>query len=224
MSYKMIKPFSKFKEYYKKMKTVRLFAVGFIFAAFFAVSAFAQTGAPAQTGQIKFAVIDTGMFGGDEKGAGGITKYVNAMNTLDAEFKPVYTELQTMQTKLQTLAGEVEKLRNSPQGVPVKPETLQAKIDEAQGIDRDMKRKQEDAKARFEKRQGQLMGPIMQDIYKAMQDFAMQKGYAMIFDGAQLDNQRLVVAFDPAKADVTKEFITFYNARPAGAATAAAPK
>ncbi|HQU82281.1 MAG TPA: OmpH family outer membrane protein [Pyrinomonadaceae bacterium] len=205
------------------MKTVRLIAVSFIFAAFFAVSAFAQTGA-AQTGTFKFAVIDTGMFGGDEKGVGGITKYVNAMNTIEAEFKPLQTDLQTMQTKLQTLAAEIEKMRNPPQGVPVNTSTLQTKIDEAQNLDRDLKRKQEDAKARFEKRQGQLLGPIMQDIYKAMQEFTMQKGYAMIFDGAQLDNQRLVVAFDPAKADVTKEFITFYNARPAGAATAAAPK
>lgn len=221
----MIDPFSKLRSITKKMKTFRLVAASFIFAAIFAVSAFAQTtGAPAQAGQTKIVVIDTGAFFGDDKGVGGITKYVNAMKTLETEFTPVQKELETMQTRLQTMAGEIEKMRNPPQGVPVNTGSLQTKIDEAQNLDRDLKRKQEDAKARYEKRQSQVMGPVMQDIYKAMQDFATKNGYAMIFDAAQLDNQRLVLAFDPAKADVTKDFITFYNARPAGTATAAAPK
>lgn len=208
------------------MKTFRLAAAGIIFAAIFAVSAFAQTaGTTAQQGQVKIVVIDTGAFLGDAKGAGGITKYINAANTLEAEFKPLTTELEGIQKRLETLGAEIERLRSNqnPQ-VPIKPETVQAKIDEYQTLERDFKRKQEDAKARLEKRQGQLMGPVMQDIYKAMQDFAVQKGYAMILDAAQLDSQRLVLAFDPAKADVTKDFIAFYNARPATAATAAAPK
>lgn len=204
------------------MRTFRLIAASFIFAAIFAVSAFAQTGA-AQPSNFKIVVINILAFD-DEKA--GITKYVNAMNTLDGEFKPVQTELQTMQTKLQNLANEIDKLRNANPAVPQanSAATLQAKIDEAQNLDRDLKRKQEDAKAKFEKRQQQVLGPVMSDIYKAMQDFATKNGYAMILDAAQLDSQRLILAFDPAKADVTKEFISYYNTRPAGTATAAAPK
>lgn len=218
----MINPFSKFKEYYKKMKTVRLIAVSFIFAAIFAVSAFAQTGASA-----KIVVIDTGAFAGDEKGVGGITKYVNAMNALDTEFQPAQKELQTIATKLQTLQTEIQKLQSAPPpAVPSKdPQAaLQTKVDEAQNLQVEFKRKQEDAKAKFERRQQALMGPVMQDIFKSLQDFSKQKGYDLILDASKLDAQQMILGFNPEKVDVTKEFITFYNARPAGAATAAAPK
>ena len=56
-----------------------------------------------------------------------------------------------------------------------------------------------------------------------MQDYANQKGYDLILDAAKLDSAGLILAFNPAKVDVTKDFITYFNARPAGAATAATP-
>ena len=68
------------------------------------------------------------------------------------------------------------------------------------------------------------MGPLHQDIGKAMQDYANQKGFDLILDAAKLDNAGLILAFNPAKVDVTKDFITFYNARPATTATTAAPR
>jgi len=219
----MINPFSKFKEYYKKMKTVRLVAVSFIFAAVFAISAFAQTGAAA-----KIVVIDTGAFAGDEKGVGGITKYVNAMNALDAEFQPAQKELQTIANKIQTLQNEIQKLQTPANpNVPIADttqKTLQTKAEEAQNLQIEFKRKQEDAKVKFERRQQVIMGPVMQDIFKSLQDFSKQKGYDLILDASKLDAQQMILGYNPDKVDVTKEFITFYNARPAGAATAAAPK
>lgn len=218
----MINPFSKFKEYYKKMKTVRLLAVSFIFAAIFAVSAFAQAGG--QPGTAKIVVIDTGAFAGDEKGLNGINKFITAMKSLNDEFKVVQTELDTMSNRLQTLAAEIEKMRNPPQGVPVNTSTLQTKIDEAQTLDRDLKRKQEDAQSKYERRRQVVMGPLMQDISKSLQDFAKLKGYDLILDAARLDAQQMILGFVPDRVDVTKEFIIYYNARPAGAATASAPK
>ncbi len=56
-----------------------------------------------------------------------------------------------------------------------------------------------------------------------MQEFAKQKGYALILDAANLDKAGLLLAFDE-KYNITAEFITFYNARPAGTATTAIPK
>ena len=44
-------------------------------------------------------------------------------------------------------------------------------------------------------------------------------GYDLILDVAKLDNAGLILAYNPTKVDVTKDFITFYNSRPAGAAT-----
>ena len=57
-----------------------------------------------------------------------------------------------------------------------------------------------------------------------MDEFAKQKGYALILDASKLEGAGLILAVDPAKVDVTKEFITFFNSRPAGTATTAAPK
>jgi len=69
-----------------------------------------------------------------------------------------------------------------------------------------------------------VMGPILQDIGRAMDDFAKQKGFALILDAAKLEGAGLILAVDLAKVDVTKEFITFFNARPATTATTAAPR
>ena len=81
----------------------------------------------------------------------------------------------------------------------------------------------EDAKSRYEKRQQVVMGPVMGDIYKAMQEFAKQKGYALLLDVSKLADAQLVMAVDE-KALITKDFIAFYNARPATTATTATPK
>jgi hypothetical protein len=59
----------------------------------------------------------------------------------------------------------------------------------------------------------------MQDIMKAIGEFTKQKGYGLILDAAKLDSAGVILGWDEAKVDVTKEFITFYNARPATTAT-----
>ena len=92
-----------------------------------------------------------------------------------------------------------------------------------QNLELAIKREQEDAKNKAARREPQVMGPIRQEIGNALQDFAKQKGYALILDAAKLDGAGLILAFDAAKVDVTKEFITFFNARPATTATTAAP-
>ncbi len=202
------------------MKTIRLFAVSLFLAAVFSVSAIAQTGAPATSGKI--VVINTYAFG-DEKA--GITKYISAFKTLNAEFTPLENELQTMNTKLTALAKEIQTLRDQAAGgkVPIDEKAAQAKVDEAEKLQRDIKFKSEDAKARYERRQQAIIGPVMQDIGKALQEFAKQKGYMFIFDIAK-DDQGFLVAIGDEKADVTKDFVTFYNARPATTATTATPK
>ena len=203
------------------MKTFRLIAAGFFFATALAVSTFAQAGAVPVAGTAKIVVIDTGAFA-DEK-AGGITKYVSAMKSLDTEFTPMQNDLQSTATKLTTLQKEIQTLQDQAAGgkVPVDTKVAQAKVDSFQVLQTEFKRKQEDAKARYERRQEQLMGPVMQDIFRAMQDFAKQKGYDLILDAVKLDAQQMILAFLPTRLDVTKEFITFYNARPAGTASAA---
>ncbi|MFN6964624.1 MAG: OmpH family outer membrane protein [Pyrinomonadaceae bacterium] len=206
------------------MKRLNLIAASFIFAATaFAASAFAQaSGAPQTTpaGAGKIGIVNTSMFLEDKPGA-GITKFKNAIAALDAEFKPVNDELNKMLQDYQNKVDAFNKKKNAT-GVPVNQEALAADATVIADLEKDIKRKQEDAKARYDRRQDAVIGPIYGDIVKAMNEFAKAKGYAVILDGLRLQEAQILLGFDD-KYDVTKEFIAYYNARPAGAATAAVP-
>lgn len=193
------------------MKTFRSIAAIFVFAAIFAVSAFAQTAPTTATG--KLGVVNTQAFDTDK---GGITKYVNAMNSLEKELQPDITALQAMATKLQTLQAEITKLQDQARTnptVPINPQTVNPKLEEYDKLGREFKFKQEDYKAKAERREAAVMGPVRLDIGNALQEFAKKNGYMMILDASKLDGAGLLLAFDE-KYDITKDFIAFYNARP----------
>ncbi len=205
------------------MKRFYSIAISLVVAAMFAPAAFSQ-GAAQPAGNLRVVVIDTDAFAATE---GGITRYLNAARTLENEFKPLQTELQGLFTKYQTLGAEIKKLQDTVAAggqVPISTDAIRAKVEEYQALETTIKRKEEDAKARAGRREQQVLGPIMLDIGKAIQEFATQKGYDLVLDIAKLANADLILAINPAKADVTKEFITFFNQRPATAATAAAPR
>lgn len=208
------------------MKRFRFLAFCFALSAAFAVSAAAQGTVPAATtaGSGKIGLVNINMFADDKA---GITKFRNALSAFNLEFKPTIDELTTMETKRQTLAKEIQTLQQqqaaASSAVPFKPESLNAKIEEYQTLELAMKRKQEDLKGRQEKRYPAVVGPAFNDILKALNDYAKQKGYAVILDGARLEQAEILLGFDD-KYDVTKDFIAFYNARPAGTATTATPK
>lgn len=197
------------------MKTFRLIAASFIFAAFFAVSVFAQA---TPTKEPKIGFINTLAFGADK---GGITKFVSAVTALDTEFKPAYTELQKMIDDYQKLGAEIENLRKqaSAPNSPISAQSVQTKMDQFQNLEVKIKRQKEDTDAKAERRKVERLGPIEQDIAKAMQEFATQKGFAVILDAAKLDRAGIILAWD-GKADATDEFIKFYNARPSSPTTA----
>ncbi|MEQ1763715.1 MAG: OmpH family outer membrane protein [Pyrinomonadaceae bacterium] len=141
----------------------------------------------------------------------GITKYVNANKILTGEFTAVENELKTMNIRLQTLGKEIDALNKV--AAVTDPKVIQGKYDEAEKLQRDIKFKSEDAKSRYEKRQQQLLGPVVQAIGVGLQEYATQKGYALIFDVAK-DENGLLIAVGDQSIDVTKDFITFYNAKP----------
>jgi len=197
------------------MKTFRSIAALFVFAAIFAVSAFAQTTTPAPTGKI--VIVNTLAFGDKE----GITRYINAMNSLEKELQPDITALQTMNTRMQTLEKEIQDIErqlNDPKLPPAIDKnklqaTGQTKLQEFQDLDRQFKFKQDDYKIKLQRREEAIVRPVSRDIGKALDEFAKKNGYSMIFDVSK-DEKGLVLVLD-VKSDVTKEFIVFYNARPA---------
>ena len=195
------------------MKTVRLLAVSAFLAAFFAVSAFAQTTASGRIGLINTQAFD------DDKA--GITKYVTALNSLETEFKPLFTELQTLATKIQALEKEIagyRQLLQENKKIPISDADLAKKVEDYEKSVREYKFKEEGAKSQYQRREQIVMGPIRQDIGNAIQEFTKKNGYAIMLDVAKLDNAGLILGLDET-ADVTKAFITFYNARPATTAT-----
>lgn len=194
------------------MKRISLLAVIFVFAAVSAVSA--------QTAAVKTGYIDTGAFA-DEKE--GIKRFTNAITALANEVKPKETELINIQTKVATIAEDLRKLQNQPANVPIDQNAARQKQEEGQRLQREFEFKKKEYDALLEKRQGEVLGPINQDIGKALDEFAKQKGYAVILDIEKLAQAGAILVLDPGVV-ITKEFITFYNARPAGAATAAAPR
>lgn len=196
------------------MRTFRLIAVSVVFAAIFAVSALAQTTTTAG----KIGLINTLAFDDDKA---GITKYVAAMNSLETEFKPTATELQTLATKIEALEKEIQGYREIIQKggkIPISDADLNKKLEEYDKLGREYKFKEEDAKARYQRREAVVMKPVREDIGKAIQEFTKKNGFVMILDISKLDNAGLILGLDET-ADVTKAFITFYNARPATTAT-----
>jgi Skp family chaperone for outer membrane proteins len=192
------------------MRKFNLAALGLLFAAVFAVTAFAQVPAAGKVG-----LVDTGAFFDDKPGA-GIPKLKNAVQTVNAEFKKVNDELTALGTQHQQKVDEYNKLKNST----VPAGDLDAKASAIQDLETTIKRKQEDAKAQYDRRMSVVVDPINADIIKAMSEYAKTKGYAIILDGAKLEQAGVLLGFDE-KYDVTKDFITFYNARPATAGTTA---
>ncbi len=131
----------------------------------------------------------------------------NRMQALQKEIQGIQTQLGDPKTP-----AAVDKTKLQANG--------QAKADEYEKMGRNFKVKQEDLKAGLERRRQVVVGPIYQDVMKALQEFAVKNGYAVILDGAKLEEAQILMAFNN-KFDVTKEFIAFYNARPAGTTAAA---
>lgn len=195
------------------MKKFGSIAATFAFVVIFGTAAFAQ----ATPGKIGW--VDTGAFG-DEKE--GILKYVNAYKALAGEVKPRETELVGIQTRIQTISADLQKMQANT-AVPIDEKTALAKRDEGERLTRELEFKKKEYDAFVQRRGGEVLGPINADIGKALSDFGKAKGYVAIFDIEKLAQAGAILHLD-ATANITKEFIVFYNARPAGAATASTPK
>jgi Skp family chaperone for outer membrane proteins len=199
------------------MKRFSFIAFGLFAVAFLVQSASAQ-GATAQQGRIGW--IDTAVFA-DEKE--GITRFVNAFKALGNEAQPREKELIDLQNKIGAIAEDLRKMQNAAPNVPINQQEAIRKQDEGGRLQRELEFKKKDYDVFIERRGMELLGPINQDIGRAIQDFAKQKGYSVVLDVDKLAQAGLILHLDPT-ADITKEFIEFYNKRPAGAATATNPR
>lgn len=150
----------------------------------------------------KIAVIDTGMFSDDKA---GIFRVIDATMILQNEFRPRQQELQTLQTRINTLVEDIRKLR---QAKVVDQKTIQAKQEEGIRIQQDFDTKKQRYDEDYERRYNQVMGPVSQQIGKALDEFAAEHGITMT-----LDVNKLLPAILTAlpTVDVTAPFIAEFN-------------
>ncbi len=169
-------------------------------------------GAAAIIPESKIAIINTDAFA-DTKS--GITRLVNAMGGVDREFQPRRTELQTLQTRYNQLVEEIKKIQ------PLADQTaLSQKAEQAETLKQDIERKQQDAQRAFEKRMREAINPIYDDIGKALEGYARQRGITVIFDASKLGG---IMFITNDSLDITREFVVEYNRRNPATASTTAP-
>ena len=195
------------------MKIIRAIAAVAFFAAISAASVVAQpkpttTPAPATTGSAtgnvpdtKLALVDTDQFL-DEKA--GIVRLVTAAKKVENEFLPRRTELQTLQAQIDKMTADLQK------AAPVQDQKVSAQQqDTIDSKKRELTRKTEDAQSQYQKRLQEMLGPVYDDIGKALDAYAKAHGITLILDVTKI--QGIVSAAE--SLDITKAFITEFNSK-----------
>ncbi|MBA2502525.1 MAG: OmpH family outer membrane protein [Pyrinomonadaceae bacterium] len=209
------------------MNTFRTFTFALFFVAVLALTsasaqqatrpaAGASASTPAATSGASstnaIGIVNTAAFG-DPKS--GVTRLVNALAGVNREFQPRQTELQTLAQRLQAIADDVQKT----QGV-AQPAELDRKRQQAEQLQIELTRKREDAQRAYERRLGEVVTPIENDINTALTAFARQRNLSMVINVSQLPNAVLVLN---DSMDLTRDFIAEYNRRNPATAAATTP-
>jgi outer membrane protein len=176
----------------------------------------AATPVPVATGSVpesKIALLNSDAFA-DEKN--GITKLVAAMKRVDSEFTPRKTALQTLQQQIEKATADLQK------AAPVQdPKVTQQQNDKIEQMKKDFQRQGEDAQAAYQKRWEEALGPIQDEIGKALDLFAKAHGITLILDVTKF--QGIVSASD--SLDITAAFIREFNSKnPSTASLTTPPK
>ena len=93
-------------------------------------------------------------------------------------------------------------------------------MDQLEQLKKDSQRKLEDTQALYQQKRNTLLGPLQDDVGKALDAFAKAHGITMVIDGSQVPG----VIYAADALDITRIFISEYNAKnPATAATTTKP-
>lgn len=163
----------------------------------------------------KVAVIFSGAFR-DPKN--GIARFNATFTKLDAEFQKTQVELNQTAQRLRQVQTEIANLQKSGTATPIQ---IQAKVNQFDEENKNYKRRGEDAKAAYQRRYAELMGPLQQDVTVALDAYAKANGITMLVDGSRLGDALIFVA---DSADVTRAFIADYNRKNPVTTSAAPPK
>jgi len=215
------------------MKIFRKIMAGAFVAAISAVSVCAQqqpvrpTTTPAPTGSVnipesRIALINSEAL--DEEKT-GILKLVAAIKRVDSEFTPRKTELQTLQQQIDKATADLQKA--SAMQDPKVTQQQQERIDQ---MTKEGKRKAEDAQVSYQKRFSEIVGPIEDEIGKALVAFAQSRGITLVVDVAKLvsvnpqGGQQFPLLYFAPTIDITQAFVTDFNSKNPATASVTTPK
>lgn len=160
----------------------------------------------------KIALVNTDEFA-DEKT--GIFRLVAAMKRVNTEFQPRQTEMQGLQAQIDKATTDLNK------AAPVQdPKVTQQQSDKIEQMKTEFKRKGEDAQAAYQKRLQEVLGPVYDDIGKALDAYAKAHGITLILDVTKI--QGIVSASE--SLDITKAFITEFNSKNPATASLTQPE
>ena len=182
-----------------------------LFATLFVISAGAQTTTPPVAATpatpVKMAVIDSDAFSDTKV---GVKKLINALTQVDNGLSTIKQDLVNKNNRYQALAQKANTTT-----------LTQAEADEADNLKRDIQRGQEDGQRRQEILTRQYVSPILSELSTALQTYAKQRGFDLVFDVAKMPNTILLLN---QSVDITGAFIADFNAKnPAAAATPTKP-
>jgi len=177
---------------------MRLAKTAFILTAVFTFATFAQGQAPAQNVPAKVGVINSGMFANP---TGGINRLVRALASLDTEFKPRRDEITQLLTRFNAL-------QQVPAGTT--PAQLASRREQAETLQVEIQRKQEDARVAYAKRLSTVTNPIRLSVFNALEAYARQRGIDVLLDLAKFPDGVLLVN---QNADLTSAFVRDFNSK-----------
>ena len=181
------------------MRFRTLLFISFAFIAFVSAANAQAPAASAQVAPLKVGIVNSDMF---INPTGGITKLVAALRTLETEFKPRRDDITALVTRLDTL--QKQPTANVP------PPQLVARQEQAQALQTEIRRKQEDARVAYGKRFSTLTDPIRLSIFNALEAYAKARGIDLLVDQAKFPDGMLLVN---KNADLTAAFVKDFNAK-----------
>jgi Skp family chaperone for outer membrane proteins len=195
--------------------------IGFVFTGLIsAASALAQAPgtqprpqAPATNIPVsKVAVIFSEAF---QDSKAGIARFTVLLTKLNSEFQKTQDELNQTAQRITQLNDDVNKTRTVAD-----PKVTQQKIDQLDQLKKDYQRKGEDAQAAYQRRRAEILGPLQDDVGKALSAYAKSHAITIIIDGSQVQG----IVYASETIDITRAFISDFNSKNPATAAVATPK
>jgi Skp family chaperone for outer membrane proteins len=145
----------------------------------------------------------------------GIARFVMLLTKLNAEFQKIQDELNQMAQRINQISDDLNKTRNIAD-----PKVTQQKIDQLDQLKKDYQRRTEDAQSAYQRRRLEVLGPLQDDVGKALDTYAKAHAITIVIDGSQVQG----IVYASESIDITKAFISDYNIKNPATASVTTPK